>query len=37
MLNFRINLVQVQETKDFLSKSFQMKDMEEANVILDII
>ena len=29
-------LVQVQETKDFLSRSFQMKDMGEANVILGI-
>ena len=36
MLVFGTSLVHVQERKDFLSKSFQMKDMGEAAVILGI-
>ena len=36
MLIFGTSIVHIQETKDFLSKSFQMKDMGEADVILGI-
>ena len=36
MLIFGTNSVRVQETKEFLSSSFQMKDMGEADVILGI-
>ena len=36
MLIFGTDLVRVQETKEFLSSSFQMKDMGEADVILGI-
>jgi reverse transcriptase-like protein len=36
MFIFSTSLVHIQETKDFLSKSFQMKDMGEADVILGI-
>ena len=36
MLVFGTSLVQVQETKDFFSRSFQMKDVGDANVILGI-
>ena len=37
MLIFGTDLVQVQETKEFLSSSFQMKDMGEADVIFRIM
>ena len=37
MLIFRTSFVQFQGTKDFLSMSFQMKDMGEADVILGIM
>ena len=36
MLIFGTSLVQVQEAKDFFSRTFQMKDMGEADVILGI-
>ena len=36
MLTFGTSLIQVKETKDFLSRSFQMKDIGEADVILGI-
>ena len=36
MLIFSTNLKQVEDTKNFLSNNFSMKDMGEANVILGI-
>ena len=36
MLSFGTGIVQVQETKYFLSRSFQIKDMAKADVILGI-
>ena len=36
MIIFGTNLIKVQETKDFLSKSFQMKFIRKVNVILGI-
>ena len=36
MLIFCTSLVHIQETKNFLSKSFQMKDVGEADVILEV-
>ena len=36
MLIFGTNLKQVEDTKNFLSNNFTMKDMGEANVILGI-